>query len=668
MSKVHGIVFLILGVVCSLWSQQPRGMKPVEMQDEKGQTFVAYDNSYAFIVGINNYSDPRIPGLNYAVEDAKAIAQLLEGLDFPKENIKILTNENATLTRIKEEFVNLGGKTRKNDRLLVYWAGHGESESTARGGEIGYLIPHDGKRSSMYSSCLSMDEVKRLTELVGAKHVLFLVDACYGGLSAVTSRSLPKESERYLQKVTSAEAVQIITAGTKDEQVVESSLWGHSAFAKAIIDGFQTRLVDQDGNSVVTTDELYSYLQGKVFELSRSQRPPGHKPVYATLKPSEGQFAFVVAVPEFTLSLTGLPANSTVYSNGKVISKDRQLFKEKMRRGTYTIEVEAPGKDRFSTTVDLSNDREMAVQMKSLMVSYSLETRPAGVQVRIDGVDAGVTPVRKELSIGQHRIELKKDGYDPMSYTAIVSEENRYELKELKALMYDVSVTSSPRGAQIFLNDLPQGQTPMIIQVRPGSKYTVELQQEGKKLSTAFQANGSGGVSADFGSGSINVTGSNLIVAEKKEEKPAVAPPQVPAQTVQKEAPKEKPKEAMPLPAYVDISVEPKDAAVTIDGTTASTGKTEVKPGRRTIKVTKSGYEPEEQTVDILPGQTKQHPITLSKVSSGTSWLWYVAGAAVVIGGAAYAVLGKKGTTSVTEPDKYGSPPGFPINPSWKNP
>ena len=645
MARLSSVLLLIMSVVVSLWSQPTRGMKPVEMQDEKGQTFVAYDNSFAFIVGINNYSDSRIPGLNYAVEDAKAIAQMLEGLDFPRDNIKILTNENATLTRIKEEFVALGSKTRKNDRLLVYWAGHGESVPTARGGEMGYLIPYDGRRNSLYSSSLSMDEVKRLTELVAAKHVLFLVDACYGGLSAVSSRSLPKESERYLQTVTSAEAVQIITAGKKDEQVVESSIWGHSAFAKAIIDGFQTRLADQDGNGIVTTDELYSYLQSKVFELSSSQHPPGHKPVYASLKPSEGQFAFVVAVPEYTLSLTGLPLNSTVYSNGKVISKDKQLFREKMRRGAYTIEVEAPGKDRFSTTVDLSNDRELAVQMKSLTVSYSLETRPAGAQVRIDGVDAGLTPVRKELLVGQHRVELRKEGFDPMSYVATVSEDNRYELKELKALMYDVSVTSAPRGAQIFLNDLPQGLTPLIIQVRPGSKYTVELQQEGKKLSAAFQANGPGGVSADFESGSINVTGANLIVAEKKE------------------AAKEIAKEAGPPPAYVDISVEPKDATVTIDGASASTGKTEVKPGRRTIKLTKSGYETVERTVDILAGQTKQVPISLTKVSSGASWLWYVAGAAVIIGGAAYAVLSKKAAGNESQTNPYGNPPSFPINP-----
>jgi hypothetical protein len=657
-----------LVIFSSMLLSQQRGMKVVEMQDEKGQTFVAYENSYAFIVGINTYSDPGIPGLNYAVDDAKAIAQLLEGLDFPKENIKILINENASLTKIKEEFVNLGRKTRKNDRLIVYWAGHGDSEPSARGGEMGYLIPYDGKRNSMYSSCLSMDEVKRLTELAAAKHVLFLVDACYGGLSAVTSRSLPRESERYLQKVTSAEAVQIITAGTKDEQVVESSLWGHSAFAKAIIDGFQTRLVDLDGNSVVTTDELYSYLQGKVFELSRSQRPPGHKPVYATLKPSEGQFAFVVAIPEYTLSLKGLPPGNKLYLNGKVSSQDKDSFSAKLRRGSYNVEVEAPGRERFTTTIDLSADRELSPSIRALVVSYSLETNPAGASVKIDGADVGLSPIRRDVSIGQHRIEIRKDGYDLLSYTTVVNEQNSYETKELKMKMFDVSVSSSPRGAQVFLNDLPQGQANLTIPVRPGLKYTVEMQQSGKKLSTVFQANGPGVVFADFDAGTITVSGAMVAVAEKREEKPALIRPPVetePKMEAKTEPKTEPKKEAPPPPAYVDITVQPKEASVTIDGKAATAGKSEVKPGRRTIKVLLDGYETEEKTVDLLPGQTKPVPITLSKVSSGTSWLWYVAGAAVV-GGAAVVLLGGKGGAASTTPaptDPYGSPPSFPINP-----
>ncbi|HAL56768.1 MAG TPA: hypothetical protein DCP63_09900 [Bacteroidetes bacterium] len=662
MNRIANVLVLFLFAGVSAFSQT-RGVKVVEMEDEKGQKFVAYENSYAFIVGINKYIDPKIPALNYAVQDANAIAGLLESLDFPKENIKIILNEEATLARIKEEFSIMGSRTKKNDRLLVYWAGHGESEVSARGGEMGYLLPHDGKVSSMYSTCLSMDEVKRMTELVAAKHVFYLVDACYGGLSAVTSRSLSRQTEAYLQKVTSAEAVQIITAGTKDEQVVESPTWGHSAFTKAILDGFATRLADSDNNNVVTADELYSYLQSKVFELSRSEHPKGHRPVFANLRASEGQFAFVVSVPEFTLSLLGLPATNTVYMNGKKFSENKEVVREKLRSGNYNIEIDAPGRERFSTTVDLSSDRELTPRMKSTTISYTLETSPSGASVKIDNVDAGLSPVKKELTLGQHRIEIRKEGYDPMVYTTAVSDQNNYETKELKVKLLDISVVSTPRGAQIYLNDLPQGQTPYTIQVRPGAKYTVELQWEGKKLSTAFQATGAGGVAADFDAGVINFSGAGKVLDAKAEEKPAVPPPVIAQPITQPTVKKEPPKETAPPPSYVEIDLDPKDAKVTIDGKTVipASGKIEVKPGRRLIRATKDGYEEAEFTADVQPGETKRIPLKMAIESSSSSWLYYVGGVAVLGGAAAY-LLGKAKTTDKTAADPYGSPPAFPVN------
>jgi hypothetical protein len=294
----------------------------------------------------------------------------------------------------------------------------------------------------------------------------------------------------------------------------------------------------------------------------------------------------------------------------------------------------------------------MSPSIKSLLVSYSLETNPTAASVKIDGADVGLTLLRRDVSIGQHRIEIRKDGYDVLTYATLVNEQNSIETKELKMKMFDISVSSSPRGAQVFLNDLLQGPTNLTIPVRPGMKYTVEVQQSGKKLSTVLQANGPGVVFADFDAGTITVSGAVVAVVEKKEDRPAPVRP--PVETEPK-------KEAPPLPAYVNISVQPKEASVTIDGNPAAAGKTELKPGRRTIKVLLDGYETEEKTVELLPGQTKDVPISLSKVSSGTSWLWYAAGGAVIVGGvAAYLILGKK-TDGVT--DKYGSPPSFPINP-----
>ena len=59
-----------------------------------------YDDSWAVIIGIDKYkySDQ----LNYAVKDAESVKDMLiSKFNFPKDNIKYLVNEEATLSEIK---------------------------------------------------------------------------------------------------------------------------------------------------------------------------------------------------------------------------------------------------------------------------------------------------------------------------------------------------------------------------------------------------------------------------------------------------------------------------------------------------------------------------------------------------------------------------------------
>lgn len=491
MTRLLSILFLMISFVFSLWSQA-RGVKPVEMENEKGERFVAYENSYAFIVGINEYKDPKIPSLKYAVDDANAIAKMLEGFDFPKENTTILLNQEATLARIKEAFEVLGQKTKKDDRLLVYWAGHGESETTPRGEEAGYLIPSDGRISSKYSTCLSMDDISRMTKMVAAKHILFLVDACYGGLSAVT-RSIPKETEAYLQKVTSAEAVQIITAGTKDEQVVESPAWKHSAFAKAILEGFDSRLVDTDNNSVVTADELSAYLQTKVYDLSRSERPPGHRPVYARLRSSEGQFTFVVEHPEFSLTIDSLPPTNQVLIDGKKVSENAVTVQRKMRKNTYIVEIESPGYLRYSTSLYLSSDRTLKPKLPEATArDYTLTIThlPDSSTVYIDGrkVSEGKKEHKQLLKPGSYTLRVEANG--EARYCTLVDIQGDKDITPLYAVpdstpgsklgVARVDVEIIPSEAILWLDGKPMltDSGKVSIELKPGV-YTFRASRDG---------------------------------------------------------------------------------------------------------------------------------------------------------------------------------------------
>jgi uncharacterized caspase-like protein len=139
-----------------------------------------YASSWALVVGINKYR--HIPGLGYAVADAKAVADTLLGLGFPTQNIRVLLDAEATKAKIEtvlyEDFAAMGPQ----DRLLVFFAGHGETVAI-KGGEEGYILPVDANPAALSRTAIPMDDVRRIGQRVRAKHVLFIMDACFSGFA-----------------------------------------------------------------------------------------------------------------------------------------------------------------------------------------------------------------------------------------------------------------------------------------------------------------------------------------------------------------------------------------------------------------------------------------------------------------------------------------------------
>ncbi|MDP6085922.1 MAG: hypothetical protein QGF68_07750 [Nitrospinota bacterium] len=54
-----------------------------------------YTNSWALVVGINRYHSSKIPRLEYAEADARAVAKSLGRLGFPKGNIRLLLRSKS---------------------------------------------------------------------------------------------------------------------------------------------------------------------------------------------------------------------------------------------------------------------------------------------------------------------------------------------------------------------------------------------------------------------------------------------------------------------------------------------------------------------------------------------------------------------------------------------
>jgi hypothetical protein len=229
-----------------------------------------YANSRALIIGIDKYQD--VSPLSYAVSDAEAVRDsLIKDLGFSDANIVCLLDANATRQNIQKSFLGFNSEAvQLDDRIFVFFAGHGHTVTGFRG-EIGYLVPYDAKVGDL-STFIRWDELTGNSELIRAKHMLFIMDACYGGLAL--TRNLHPGSVRFLKDMTLRYSRQVLTAGKADEVVADSGgpLPDHSVFTGHLLEGLRGAAANAQG--ILTASGLMAYVYAKVANDKNSNQTP----------------------------------------------------------------------------------------------------------------------------------------------------------------------------------------------------------------------------------------------------------------------------------------------------------------------------------------------------------------------------------------------------------
>lgn len=229
-----------------------------------------YTNSRALVIGINSYL--YFSPLLYAVSDAQAVAQILQDkFGYLPENVELLCDGDATRTAILQKFLLFASDSVKaNDRILIYFAGHGYTIHSRRG-EVGYLIPYEGKLDDL-STLIRWDELTRNADLISAKHVLFVMDACYGG-TAIT-RALQPGSMRFVKDMLLRYSRQVITAGKADELVADTGgpLPNHSMFTGHFLEALSGKAAVE--NDLITANGVMAYVYRNVGHDLYSKQTP----------------------------------------------------------------------------------------------------------------------------------------------------------------------------------------------------------------------------------------------------------------------------------------------------------------------------------------------------------------------------------------------------------
>lgn len=169
---------LAVALLCttSALADQPRDLVVQPRPGASGLS--AYTDSWAVLIGINDYQHARIPKLQYAVNDATAVERVLLAQGFRPDRIIRLLDREATKARIETVLGDeLKQKTGPNDRVLVFFAGHGKTDRLKSGEEEGYLIPVDGDPSRPFSTAVSMSALRQISDRLPAKRISYRMTA-----------------------------------------------------------------------------------------------------------------------------------------------------------------------------------------------------------------------------------------------------------------------------------------------------------------------------------------------------------------------------------------------------------------------------------------------------------------------------------------------------------
>lgn len=238
---------------------------------KRANNSIGEGKTYAVVIGVSNYllagKPNQITNLQFCDDDANLFYSFLRssaGGSVPEANISLLIDSQASKANILRQMDELFAKSGPNDRVIFYFAGHGNN---------GIFIPYD-MDSYNSSTNLYHKEIKDAFRKCRAKTRLCFADACRSGSmkdrDEITSK-VPERDATDVRSFEDSESGLVVLMATRPYQNAgENPNIVHGYFTKFLVDGLEGK-ADKNTDKIVTIKEAYDYLFINLAEISKGK-------------------------------------------------------------------------------------------------------------------------------------------------------------------------------------------------------------------------------------------------------------------------------------------------------------------------------------------------------------------------------------------------------------
>ncbi|MCP3876592.1 MAG: caspase family protein, partial [Desulfobacteraceae bacterium] len=353
------LLFCLSSFIIGTTALADRAIKVVTDLDHKKGKIGTYR---ALIIGIQNYNDPKISDLGTPLNDALEMTDVLK--NYYGFQVKTLLDKKATKKNIYNHLRDLTNKTKPNDSVLIYYAGHGDIDRTFNDG---WWIPVDAIGGDPFTY-LDNSQIQKTMASIKAKHVLLISDSCYSGTLFGQARAMPKViNDKYYLNLYNEKSRWGITSGNKTP-VSDTGSENHSVFAYQLL-----KKLKKNTKPYLSTQEIYTYIAPVIA--NNSEQQPLCRPIRGT-GDMGGEFIFVSTKTNAILETKLEPTVNETLEKEKaqlaeqkleLARKIQELEKEKLEQEKVKLELELE---------KLAQEKKQMDEKKETIQQEKLEQNP----------------------------------------------------------------------------------------------------------------------------------------------------------------------------------------------------------------------------------------------------------------------------------------------------